>query len=339
MKQVNWICALLLLVLAVSCEKEEKPYTISLVRSTVQIPMGTNYANDFYYNLADTSIVAQSPRDSWDLAFSSTPDGFEVYLNSAKLMYAYNTGSTNFDSIFTYQAYRRRWDNPTGNGTAIGDWRSVLNTSVVSAQQVYLVDRGSNVAEQAIGHKKVMFGDMLDGKYSVTFANLDGSDQHTVELAKVDDHNFVYLSFDNEGKQVQVAPTNNTWDVRFVMYTNIFTTDPGGGIPFAPGDTIPYLVNGVMLNPNGVTAAQTSDILFNDLEYAHLGNLQFSSDLDVIGWDWKSFTLSDEGYAVDTSKVFVVKDLNDTYFKLRFIDFYSDLGEKGYPTFELKQLQ
>lgn len=339
MKIINWLGALVLLLFVVSCEKDEKPYTITSLRSTVQIPMGSNYADDFYYVLSDTTIVSQSARDNWDLAFKSTPDGYEIFLNSAKLMFAYNTGSTDFDETYTYQTYKRRWDDPTGNGTAVGVWGSIVTTGVSSAKQVYLVDRGSDANDYWLGYKKVVFDDMVNGLYKVTFANLDGSDQHTIELQKADDQNFVYMSFDNEGEEVFPAPAKDTWDVRFVMYTNIFTTDPGGGIPFSPGDTIPYLVNGVLLNPNGVTAAQTSDIAFNDLEYADLGNLQFSSDVNVIGWDWKNFTLSNEGYAVDTSKVFVVKDLNDSYFKLRFIDFYSDQGEKGYPTFELKQLQ
>lgn len=339
MRLHNIIWVLLLLVLATSCEKDEKPYTITTVRSTVQIPMGTNYANDFYYDLSDTTIISQSPRDNWDLAFRSTPDGYEVFLNSAKLMFAYNTYSTNFDDTYTYQTYKRRWDDPSGKSTAVGVWGNVTSNGVVSAKQVYLVDRGSDANEVWLGYKKVMFDDMVNGLYKITFADLDGSDQQTVEIRKADDQNFVYLSFDNEGEEVFPAPTKDTWDIRFVMYTNIFTTDPGGGIPFSPGDTIPYLVNGVLLNPNGVTASQTSDINFNDLEYADLGGLQFSSDLDVIGWDWKNFTLSNEGYLVDTSKVFVVKDLNDKYFKLRFIDFYSDRGEKGYPTFEMKELE
>lgn len=339
MRSINGLCLLVLLSLASSCTKDEEPYSYTSVINTVQIPMGTKYNNDFYYNLADTAIVKDSPRDNWDLAFSSTADGYAIYLNSAKLMFAYNTGTTNFDSSFTYYSYLAKADASNGKHTAIGTWGSPVASGISSTNNVYLIDRGSDVDEQPIGRKKVVFGDLQDNTYTVTFANLDGTERNVVTINKRDDQDLVYLSFDNGGEEVLPAPDKDSWDIRFVMYTYIFTTDPGGGIPFSPGDTIPYLVNGVLLNPNGVTAAQTSSIAFNDLSYDDLGAMQFSDDLDLIGWDWKSFTLQDEGYTVDTNKVFVVKDLNDSYYKLRFLDFYSDMGEKGYPTFQLQELK
>ena len=60
--------------------------------------------------------------------------------------------------------------------------------------------------------------------------------------------------------------------------------------------------------------------------------------MNAIGWDWKQYDMSSGPYTVDVTKNYIVKNQNGLYFKLRFIDFYDDIGEKGAPKFELQKL-
>jgi len=36
--------------------------------------------------------------------------------------------------------------------------------------------------------------------------------------------------------------------------------------------------------------------------------------------------------------VFIIKEISGNYYKLRFVDYYNDAGEKGYAKFEIEGL-
>lgn len=324
-----------------SCLKEDTPIYPTL-KETVQIPMGTNYADQFYYDMATNTVVTSHPRGNWDLAFECGPNGYHVFLNSAKFMFLNKTGSTDFNGTYSYNADIQHTDASNGDPdlTAIGEWGTWNGDDQYNSNgEVYLLDRGVNVAGQSIGYKKLKMNNLTDGTYSFTFSNLDGSEEHTFEVTKDEQYNFVYVTLDDAGAQVYTAPAKDTWDLRFSMFTYVFTANPGDDIPFEDGDTIPYLVNGVLLNPNGVEANEVVTPSFDSLELSQVISSDLTSDIDAIGYAWKYYSLNAGGYTVDTSMIYVIKDRTGDYYKLRFIDFYSETGEKGYPTFEVKPLQ
>lgn len=339
------LATLLGMVLVTSCLKEDEPVAKVIERQVVQIPMGNSYAKQYFYSLSDNVVIEGSQRDSWDLAFESTPKGYRVFLNSAKLMSAYAIDASALNSIVDYNAAAARYDAASGDpdATAIGNWGQPNNNNVLevinSANKAHVIDRGRDVSGGRFGQVKVVFKNLVDNTYTLAFGNLDDSTLDTFSITKAEGQNFVYMSFDEGGKEVFAEPQNNLWDLVFTMYTNVFVTDPGGGIPFSDGDTIPYLVNGVLLNGNGIEAAQLVTTAFDSVDVGQVANLSFSTNWDAIGWDWKSFQLSNEGYVTDTTKVYIVKDRNNDLFKLRFIDFYDETGERGYPTFEVELIQ
>lgn len=52
--------------------------------------------------------------------------------------------------------------------------------------------------------------------------------------------------------------------------------------------------------------------------------------MDEIGYDWKYYDLSGSGkYIIYQKKVFVIRDQQGYLYKLRFIDFYDNNGQKG----------
>ena len=68
----------------------------------------------------------------------------------------------------------------------------------------------------------------------------------------------------------------------------------------------------------------------------------FSRRGDFIGHEWKDVEVDVNSntavYVVNSDKIYIVKDTEGFYYKLRFISYYNELGEKGFPVFEHKRL-
>jgi len=120
------------------------------------------------------------------------------------------------------------------------------------------------------------------------------------------------------------------WSILFTRYTTMLVTDEG--------ENYPYLVVGALLNPNGVTAARDTIHDFLDLDINDVADLEFTIQADVIGYDWKYYNFDAGVYTIEPDKNYVIRDRDGFLYKLRFVDFYSDEGVKGYPTFEFVRL-
>jgi hypothetical protein len=75
-----------------------------------------------------------------------------------------------------------------------------------------------------------------------------------------------------------------------------------------------------------------------DITREHALELEFSSRADVIGYDWKYYNFDAGVYTVVPDMNYVIRDRDGFFYKLRFIDFNNDVGEKGYPKFEFVRL-
>ncbi len=62
------------------------------------------------------------------------------------------------------------------------------------------------------------------------------------------------------------------------------------------------------------------------------------SNVDVIGYSWKEYNFGSSTYEVDPSKNYIIKTTEGMYYKIHFIDFYNDQGDKGTPVFETQLL-
>ncbi len=336
-----YLACLVIIALSISsCLKEEETVDKPTVSQTVQIPLGPNYENQYYFDLESNETVKSESRFSWDLAFESTPEGYRVFINGFKFMFAYNTGKTRFDSTYTYNALLRRWDEPDGDlaKTAFGEWGTPsTGGDVVGNGFVYVVDRGFNANLDTLGRRKVIINSLFDGTYSVSFGSLGSTTPTTVNIPKVDGYNKVFLSFDNGGEIINVEPASSAWDINITRYTHVFY----GPVPgFPPTDTLPYQVVGVLTNyTNGVEVAKLDSADYNAFTLADAANLIFSSNQDALGFDWKNFTLTDENYVVEPQKLYIIKSVEGNYYKLHFVEFYNNAGAKGYPTFEVQELR
>lgn len=324
-----------------SCEKKETPVDKPPVTETVEIPLGPQYESQYYFDLESNEVVKVASRFDWDLAFESSAEGYRVFINGYKFMFAYNTGRTNFDSTYTYNQLLRRWDEPTGelNKTAFGEWGMVegSGSSYIGKGNVYIVDRGVDFNLNPVGYQKVLINSLSEGVYEISFGGLNSTQRTNFSIPKADGYHKVYMSFDNGGQIVNVTPPKADWDLLFTRYTHVFY-EPLPGFP--PTDTLPYQVVGVLSNhQSGVEVATLVSADFASFTLADAAPLTYSNFQNAIGFEWKNFTLNDENYVVDSERLYIIKTVEGNYYKLRFVEFYNNAGVKGYPTIEVQELR
>ena len=294
-----------------------------------QAALGPYYESQVYFDLYDNEEVSISSINAFDLSFESSGEGWIIRLNSAQFMLAGNSHDTLFSTDLNMDDLDMRFDTSDGNpdSTAIGKWYEVSEDSTWSHRNVYLVDRGSDREGNSLGQMKVQFG-MSGDDYLLRYANTDNSGDTLVLIVRDPAMDQVYYSFDNG--IVDIAPQPDQWSLLFSKYTTMLVTDEG--------DDYPYLVVGILLNPNGVAAALDTIHDFLDMDRDDITDLEYSSTADVIGYDWKYYNFDAGVYTIEPDMNYVIRDRDGFFYKFRFVDFYSDEGVKGYPTFEFVRL-
>jgi hypothetical protein len=307
-------------LVAFGCEKAElpKPVTATPSANTIQVSMGGDYANQLFFDLGSGSVVLQNNREIWDLGFACGADGRNIILNSSKFMAMSKTSVEDLALVTSATPVEWHYDSQSGkeDSLAFSDWE--LN-------RVYVVDRGNTTTGQAIGKLKLqIIGHDANG-YTIRWgATLNATTFETTVIAKSDSHNFVFFSFASGGT-VTVEPPKETWDLCFTSYTYNFH------------DGTPYLVTGLLSNRHLVRVAE-SELPFEDVDFAYASTIDYPADIDVIGYDWKVYDFDLSIYTIDFSRVYVVRSVEGLYYKLRFLDFYDNMGVKGAPTFELQEI-
>jgi len=291
--------------------------------------LGPYYENQIYFDLNDNEEAARSSIYDYDFSFESSGGGWIIRLNSAKFMLAGNSHDTVFIADFIPDMLDMKFDKSDGNAdsTAIGAWYEISEDSSWSQREVYLVDQGSDKEGFSLGQKKVQF-DILGDDFLMRYANTDNSGDTLVLIERDPAMDQVYYSF--EDGLVDIAPLPEQWSLLYSKYTTMLVTDEG--------ENYPYLVVGALLNPNGVTAALDTIHDFMDMTREDITDLSFTVQADVIGYDWKYYDFDAGVYTIVPDMSYVIRDQDGFFYKLRFVDFYSDEGVKGYPTFEFARL-
>jgi len=296
------------------------------------VELGPAYLNQVFYSLEANKAVKSYTLYDFDLAFESTAEGWHILLNSSRFMHAGNSGQKDFAAVTSQAGLDMKFDNSNGNldSTAIGNWAQFSATDTILYKQVYVIDLGVDGSANPLGYKKIIFQSLVQGKYTIRFANLDGSEEFTFVVPKMPDVDFVGFSFSNGGVVVDFEPPPTDYDLFFGQYTTLL---------YSGTEPYPYLVRGVLLNRNFTEAFfYQGGKQFADIEFADIASLEFSPDLDVIGHEWKSYNLEEGFYKVETGRVYIIRNQHGHYYKLHFISFYNDNGEVGYPKFEFKKL-
>ncbi len=286
---------------------------------TSEVFLGENYDYQIYYSLRENKIIQKNLKTSWDIGFETSPDGYQVILNSSKLMFAYHTGKNDFQSVSDTLGFEngKLSDVSSGNldSTAIGDWRN--------EQPVYILDRGATIAGR-LGFVKLQILHVDDQKYEVRFKILPHGEESTIVVPKDNQYNFSYLSFEKGGQIQIVQPPKTEWDLCFTQYT----------VQMA----IPYLVTGVLTNSYNTEAQKDSITEFALIDREFIEYTPLSHANDVIGYGWKHYELNADNYLVNPLINYLIKTQDGNYFKLHFIDYYNNEGVKGNPKWEFDRL-
>jgi hypothetical protein len=340
--------------LLTACSKhDEAPYIPPVIEGSQTVNMGVNFDNQIFISLADQKIISV-PVINWDLAFQSK-GGTAIRVNSGKKSSVYNSNSTDFASVTAApDAKYFVYDAPEALGnpltTAIGEWTS----NGQSKNLVYIVNLGNNppLSVNPIGYIKLQVQGYHEGKYAVKYANLDGTNEKTVEIPVNANTNYTYYSLDKG--MVSIEPDKNNWDITFVGVTT-----PGGG----PQGSFVVSAAVICNTLNGILVAQDNpgkDLADSDLpdapinqlpdnvsNYAGLGKDDFNrlgptNNPIVMGRDWYQIIKphGDGIYKIYNWKTYIIKSVGGKFFKLRFTAYKSvETGEKGAPSFEYKELQ
>jgi len=307
-----------------SCEKTEipiEPHNMGEIESN-QINMQSDYRNQIFYNLNNNIAIKENLKTDWDLAFESSSEGWRILLNTSTFSRVSKVTNSNFEDPISTSNLLWQWENPIGiqEGTAIGDYRNE-NT-------IYVINRGVDIDGNQAGYKKIMIDSVNNEYYIITYANLDNTNTNTVQVQKDNSKNFQYFSF-NTNTLIDIEPSKEEWDLIFTQYTHLYND------PELPPS---YLVTGVLTNYlNNVLVAKDTVNTFEDINYTTVESYIFSNNQNEIGYDWKTYAGSD-GYIINSHITYIIKDISNRYFKLRFVDFYNSNGEKGYPSFEIQEL-
>ncbi len=340
---INYVSIAIILTVTLllsSCFKKDKPVTLPPRGESqmAQIPLGSSYTNQVYFQFKTGNTFTSEYR-KWDLAFESSENGYHIWLNGGNMeLAAFLSSSIVIEDITSVTGATWKWDAPSWNqdSTAIGKWIDFRTVSD-SASGIYAIDRGRTDISSADKIWKIQFISVDEHSYTFRYGRIGkGAQLYTKRIAKDPTRNYVLFSFDDEGKVVEQSPEKSDWDMLFTRYRYIFYDNlpPGYFPPFL------YPVEGVLINPENTAVARDSAKSFTEIDYAYAKGLNYKTSRDMIGFEWKSINLSAPllHYNVKSYLTYILRDQRGYYWKLRFLDFYNEQGEKGYPKFEYQQL-
>ena len=322
MKKLNIIYVFIVLL---GCEQNEIPikqHSSGNITSK-QINMGSSYSQQIFYNLNDNTVITENEKTDWDLAFESSSEGRNIIINSSTFSQLAELSDINFNDHISVNNLNWRYDNPLGirDETAFGDYRN--------KNSVYILDRGYKLNGNTRGYKKIIIDSINNTSYYIKYANLDNTSMQNLEIKKDNTYNFQYISLDND-ETINIEPKKENWDLLFTQYTHLFLDNE---------ETPAYLVTGVLTNYlNNIMVATDTINTFKDIELNMIDQYNFTNEQNEIGYNWKLYNFTSQSYIVKADITYIISDIDGRYFKLHFIDFYNDNGEKGNPKFEIQKL-
>lgn len=282
---------------------------------TVNLSLGGGYANQIYYHLNSESSTSFD-KNSWDIAFlriSNFDQGMRVNDGIGIEVYEAANNASEWDNIDVnnttnwvklYNSDKERKEGAFMQGSATYGWGEYnVTTHTVNGTIVFVLKYTADDT-----YKKFIC-ESYSGGYTIKYASWDsnsstwGEDKTaTVVNANNVNHNYNYFSLQSD-QEVVAEPEALNWDFVFTKY---YTDVPDG-----QGGTTKYLVTGVLTSDN-VTVAKGTD---NDTS-----NLSYSSEINMIGYDWKDLNASWQ-WDIFSDQKFYIKYADGTIYKMYFTDF------------------
>lgn len=290
-----------------------------------QISVGQQYKEHTFYSLGEGALNSVD-NAAWDIAFSS--QGVQdagIFVNESAALsgqeqvevYIPDTGV--YEDVFEVdieswqRLYNPEVDWQNGAFNSIKDEIDVFDygwgqynpsTNTVVGNQVYLIKLRD-------GSWKKLFVENLFFDWNFKYADLDGENEVFAIIPKADhiDNVLAYFSFAT-GATVEVEPTN--WDLLLTRY-NTYTEDGMGNFEN-------YVVTG-MLSGLNVQVAEKDDVDPNAISHTDIFEDEYQTELDAIGFDWKTVDFNTSLFTIDEDRVYFVKNSDNNVCKVQLIDF------------------
>jgi len=249
----------------------------------VQIGMGPSYQYDIYYSF-DNGITAYPERTNWELAFSTDLYDGNIRINSGAPVYLYEVVQnvkywSEITSVPSDAEQLRNSNEDWSSGAFLSNSIFDLNygwgnfnseNGFIEGDKIYIIDYPE-------GQKKIRINNFYMGVFNFTIADLDGGNEETmiVDASLYQNKNFIYFSFDNN-QIIDREPEKYNWDLLFSRYEEEYVA--------LNGDTMPYIVTGVLSNQNLVYQFEGP---INQNPEINL--LNFNYNINAIGYDWKEY--------------------------------------------------
>jgi len=278
---------------------------------------------------------------SWDLGFAAEAGVQRVVLNGAAFVMARPLDKTDILEVseadtagfaasmaipqFDPSKGAAAWvDHPSGDlsKTAFGD----LTTTGADAK-VFIIKRDG---ENRNWKKVKVYSQGED--YVVEHADIAATDIASTTISKDAAYNFNFLDLDNG--EVSVEPEKDKWDMMYGTYTELLNL---GG----PGLDIPYgFKDFIIINRTGVGVAMVLEetIAYADFTSSDIAGLEFNTEIDAIGENWRMGGGPNSGPALYTDRYFVLQDAEGNHFKILFTRLTSTEGERGKPEFTFERI-
>ncbi len=289
----------------------------SLCQIDDSVSLNPSYTNQSYYNL-NNGEVANIDNTNWDLAFSSSGYGSAVRINAQAgvELYVYPNGDIN------------DWNSV--DITNINNWSSIINSDTTwtigafnaTSDPTNSLDLGWGVYSTITHHitgdslhiiklsngdyKKMQMIKLSSGVYDFKYANIDGSNEVITNVSKSNytSKNFGYYSLTNE-TELDREPDSDSWHILFTKYVS----------EIYPGTN--YAVTGVLTNKD-IEVAKAENVDISNVNY---NSFSFSSQINTIGYNWKSYNMSSFSYDIVDSLCFFIKDDFGSMWKLQLTGF------------------
>ncbi len=295
------------------------------------------YDYQIFFDLESNTTAGVNEIVDWQLAFQSDYEGKEIRINGGDNLAIATTSSKQFDSIFPAKSTNYTWlfDRASGNpdSTAVGEWFDTEEGT--SDSIVYIL--GQNDGTFYNGFAKLQFFPFGNDAYIIKVGDLDSPKGRSDTVFKNNLVNYVTYNI-HQMEVADIEPPRNEWDLLLTQYSDILFTEDG--IP------TPYSVRGVLLNPYQTSALVLKledPTYFDSINLPFALSQNFSDALNTIGYDWKSVEINENQntalYGIRQNIIYLVKTAQNNYFKLRFIGYNNEVGERGYPAFEFALLE
>tara|TARA_B100001564_G_C20631239_1_gene667286 strand:+ start:463 stop:1452 length:990 start_codon:yes stop_codon:yes gene_type:complete len=315
---------LFFLLLLSSCIEKEipvTPYEIGDI-DLHTVGIGSDYFQQVYYSLLSSQVIESNPKTAWCFSLQNHNDSTLISLNSSRYMKIAEIGLDSQTSITEDDLVNLDWSiaPPEGADIHVPYFHLKPNT-------VYILDLGrkglNSSIEDYLGYKQFVIPEWSQSslEFDLHLADLDLQNSTTLNITLDPEGLRSYLSAIDNSVVPIIEPHPDFWDLWFTQYTEVLD----GGIE--------YLVTGILTPTSATKVYQTDYSNWDSLLLADWSSFPFSNNWNEIGWDWKSYSLENGSYTINSDRIYCIKSENGEYL-LRFLDFYDEVGATGTFTFE-----